>query len=437
MLRPTKRVTLSVWLLAIIISLLATTVALAASGDLDPTFSGDGIASTAFAQRDDEVKGIAIQSDGKIVAAGYSRVTSTDSYDFAVTRYNTNGSLDTTFSSDGKILTNFASNERGEDVAIQPDNKIVVVGERCVSSNNCDVALARYTTSGKLDATFSGDGRVVTNFGGANNDNNAAAIALQPDGKIVVAGYTWNGSNYDFAIYRYNPNGSLDRTFSGDAVAVGNFGLGKDDFATDLVIQGNGKIVVIGTTGKSPNQNFAIARLNPNGTADTTFSGDGRQVTNLGGDDQAWGVALQPDGKIVVVGEKYDPDLDLVFFAVARYQANGAPDTTFNGKGTKVFSIIPAADSWAEDVIVQPDGKIVVLGTVVNGSFPSFGLARLNSNGSFDNTFSGNGRASIVIGSGGDLAHGLARQPSDGKYVLAGSSWITLGLDFALARVLP
>jgi uncharacterized delta-60 repeat protein len=433
-----KRLMLNAWLLTTLISLLTFTIVLAASGDLDTTFSGDGWVVTEFPGRDSLVNGIAIQSNGKTVVAGDSRVLSTDNYDFGVARYNPNGSPDATFSGDGKLVTDFGKDELGRDVALQSDNKIVVVGQTCVDFvTNCDVALARYNPNGKLDTTFSGDGKVVTNYGGANNNNGAFAIALQANGKIVLAGYRWNGTDYDFAVYRYNANGNLDTTFSNDGVAVGNFGIGKDDFAYDLVIQGDGKIVVAGSTGVGSSHNFAIARLNANGTADTTFSGDGRHTTNFGGDEYGYGVALQPNGKIVVVGEKYDLDLDLQLFAIARYNSNGSLDTTFNGRGTKVISIIAGADSLAEDVVVQSNGKIVVLGTVTHGSFPSFALVRLNSNGSFDTNFSGNGKARIAIGSGGDIASAIAIQPSDGKYVVGGSSWVTVGLDFILVRVLP
>lgn len=298
--------------------------------------------------------------------------------------------------------------------------------------------MARYNANGSPDTTFSGDGKHVTDFKNLKRDNGASAVALQADGKIVAAGYLWNGTNYDFAVYRFNTNGGLDTSFSGDGVSVGFFAKGntQDDYANDLVIQSNGKIVVVGTTGSEPNSNFAVARLNANGTLDPTFGNAGITVTGFGGDDYAEAVALQPNGKIVVVGSKFDTVKNLEYFAVARYNLNGSPDTTFNSVGRRIYSISAGADSSAEDVVVQADGKIVVLGNVVFGN-PNYALLRLNGNGAPDTTFSGDGKVQIEFGPGGDLGRAIALQPADGKYVLGGASWVTSSLDFALLRVLP
>jgi len=255
-----------------------------------------------------------------------------------------------------------------------------------------------------------------------------------------VAGYMWNGTDYDLAVYRYNADGSPDTTFSGDGMGKLNFGDGRQDFASDLVIQTDGKIVIAGYTGDASfsNNNFAIARLNANGTADLTFSGDGRQTTNFNGDDFAYGLALQPNGKIVVVGQK---NIDLVQkFAIARYNADGNLDTSFNGAGVgrKEFLATPGAvASRARDVIVQTDGKIVVFGFNYASGNGDFALVRLNSGGGFDNTFSDDGKVTVDFG-GYDFGLALARQPSDGKYVVGGfTNGGEGGVDFALARVLP
>jgi uncharacterized delta-60 repeat protein len=431
-----KRLTWKASLLATVVSLLAFSVALAASGDLDTTFDGDGLVTSYVVpsnpSRDDLAYGIAIQPNGKIVAAG-SSYSSTSSDDFALTRYNTNGALDTTFSGDGRLVTNLGGREQAFDVAIQANGKIVLAGQKCNTTGLCDAALVRYNPNGTLDTTFSGDGKVVTDFGG--KDNIAYGVAIQSDGKIVAVGYASN----DFAIYRYNTNGSLDTTFSADGIAIGNFGLDRYDSAKDLAIQSDGKIVVVGYSFDTNFQNadFAIARLNANGTADTTFSGDGRQITNFGADEWAYGVALQTDGKIVVVGQKYTVSTSYV--AVARYNTNGSADTTFNSSGKKVLSAIAGTESWAEDVIVQPNGKIVVLSSMTyDGTNYNFALVRLNPSGSFDTTFSGDGKVIIDFG-GDDNSSALALQPLDGNYLLAGSTRATREQpsDFALARVLP
>jgi uncharacterized delta-60 repeat protein len=428
-----------------VFGLLGVTIAFAASGDLDTTFSGDGLAITNFGSsgREDRIQDIALQSNGKIVAAGFSR-TSLPETDFALSRYNPNGTLDALF---GKRLTDFGARDAARAVAVQPDGKIILAGETC-GATSCDLALARYNSDGSLDATFSGDGKQVTDIGGG--DNGSFGIAIQSNGKIVVAGYTEIGGNYDFAVYRFNaicPDDSqcLDTTFSVDGVISFEFGPGRQDLAYAVAVQG-GKITVIGYSGDAigNNNNFAIARLNGNGTLDTTFSGDGLKMTDFGGDEIANSLALQPDGKIVVVGQKINFTSGLYAFAIARYNPDGSLDNTFgqllltgNRTGKRVFSIIAAVRSIAYDVVVQPDGKIVVAGDTDDGSGPTdFALARLKPNGSFDLTFGGGGRVVVDFG-GSDSAFALARQPSDGKYVLGGLTTINGDLDFALVRVLP
>src|SRR5215208_3932336 len=205
------------------------------------------------------------------------------------------GSLDPMFSGDGRQTTVFGpGNSRAEAVAIQPDGKIVAVG----TAAGARFAVARYSLNGSLDPTFSGDGRHTTDFAG--DRAGAYAVATQADGRIVVVG-TAGASGLlpgNFALARYNPNGSLDASFSGDGKQTTDFG-GFDE-ATGVALQGDGKIVVVGQTALS---DFALARYNPNGSLDTSFSGDGKETTDFGGvDDGAGGVALQEDGKIIAAG---------------------------------------------------------------------------------------------------------------------------------------
>jgi len=414
-----------------------------ASGNLDATFSWEGLVTSYIVPsnpgRIDVAVGIAIQPNDKIVAAGYS-ATGMSNSDFALTRYNPNGSLDKTFSGDGRLITNFGGYDQVLDIAVQSNGKIVVSGTVCNAPSTkgpCDVALARYNANGTLDTTFSGNGKQTTDFGGGDNGSRGG-LAIQSDGKIVVAGYAWNGTDSDFAVYRYNANGSLDTSFSanGDGVAVGGFGAGRQDWAYDLVLQSDGKIVIAGATCDASSCNFAIVRLNSNGTGDTAFSGDGRQTTNFGGNDIAYGLALGPNGKIVVVG--YKGTSSSSYFAIVRYNVNGSLDTTFSGTGKKAFSIIPGGQSSANDIIVQSNGNIVVLGSTDNGGAYDFALVRLKSGGGFDTTFSGDGKAYVSWGAASnDLGYAIALQPSDGKYVLGGTSGAPGQTDFALARVLP
>ncbi len=376
---------------------------------LDTTFSGDGKQTTDFGGDFDGAYGVALQGDGRIVAAGFAGSFGRGpADDFALARYNFDGSLDPSFSGDGKLTTNFAGNEGAGAVAVQADGKLVVVGA------GGDFALARYNPDGSLDTTFSGDGQQTTDFGALDGAN---GVAIQGDGKIVVAGRGAFGG--DFALARYNPNGTLDTTFSGDGKQTTAFV--TNDGANDVALQPNGKIVVVGFAGGAgrPSFNFALARYNPNGSLDTSFSGDGRQTTDFGGGEAANGVALQPNGKIVAVGGGGT-------FTLARYNANGTLDTTFSGDGKQTGGSLTLANA----VALQADGRIVAVGLGGGGgdAFAS-ALARYNPDGSFDTTFSGDGQQTTDFG-GTDEANDVALQGA--KIVVVGRGGP--GEDFTLAR---
>jgi uncharacterized delta-60 repeat protein len=420
------------WVVALALSLLLFNIALAASGDLDITFSGDGKVTTDVnPNRYDGAWALAIQpSDGKIIVAGDSYVPSTATHDIAVTRYKTNGSLDTTFSGDGKVVTNLGGFDQGLDIVVQANGKIVVSGQRCNSTVTvCDASLVRYNANGALDNTFSGDGKVWTDFGGGDNGA-IGGLVVQSNGKIVIAGYMYNGSDYDFAVYRYNANGTLDTTFSSDGLVNIAFGSGRNDYSYELILQSGGKIVMAGTTcdASDANCDFAIARLTSAGALDTTFSGDGKQTTNFGASDTASSIAMQSDGKIVLAGNKDTATKD--YFALARYTTTGKLDTTFNGTG-KVTTSFAGGDARARDLVIQSNGKIVACG---NGS-DNFALARYNSNGALDTTFSTDGKVSVDFGQA-DRCNAMALQ-TNGRYVLAGYTDDGTTRHFALARVLP
>ena len=434
-------------LISVVLGLSGFTIALAASGDLDASFGGDGRVTTnlvpANPGRADYAYDLALQADGSIVTVGYSYDSSGTSQasDFAITRYRPNGSLDTTFSADGRRLLNLGEFGVARAVAVQPNGKILVAGE-VVGAAGLDVAIVRFNANGTMDTTFSGDGKQITSFGGG--DNLAHAVALQSDGKILVTGEGWNGKTVEFVVYRYLSNGTLDLAFSGDGMVSFGFGAGKDDYAVDLAIQSDGKIIVAGSSGTWVSQgnppasvfvgDFAIARLNRNGTLDTSFSGDGRQVTDFGSNEVGEGLALQPDGKLVLVGHKGTTETSS---AVARYNTDGSLDTSFSGTGKRTFRMITGRSSVASDVVVSAVGKIIVMGATVNGSGSGeFAVARLNSHGTLDKTFSEDGKVTLDFG-GSDHGNAILSQPADGKYVLGGYTCDPPACAFALARVLP
>jgi uncharacterized delta-60 repeat protein len=405
-------------------------------GLLDNTFSEDGKQTTDFGDSYDNANAIAIQSDGKIVVAGGVSNPAPGNRDFGLARYNTDGLLDNTFSEDGKQTTDFGSYDNANGVAIQSDGKIVVVGEiESATTENEDIGLARYNTNGVLDKNFDRDGKLTRYF--PASDGTFYAIAVQSDGKVVVAGRAKNLSdNYDFALARYNADGSLDRNFNRSGKQTTDF-FGGSDYVHGVAIQSDGKIVVAGRVFNptTDNNDFGLARYNTNGSLDKTFSGDGKQTTDFGSYEDARGLAIQSDGKIVVVGEFYNPESGSGDFGLARYNMNGVLDNTFgtNGKQTTDFG---GSDEYARGLAIQSDGKIVVAGGIYNYASGSddFGLARYTTDGLLDNDFDGDGLQITDFGSS-EYANAIAIQ-SDGKIVVGGGIYdpTSNNEDFALVR---
>ncbi|MCK6405225.1 MAG: cadherin domain-containing protein, partial [Rhodocyclaceae bacterium] len=387
-----------------------------------PSFGiGDGIVTTALGSG---AQSVTLQSDGKIVVAGHAW---SSSIDFALARYNIDGSQDSGFSGDGFVTTEIGTDQDyAQSVAMQSDGKIVVAGYGSNGSND-DFALARYNTDGSLDTSFDNDGKLTTIIGAG--DDRAFSVALQSDGKILVAGRSYNGSDWDFALARYNTDGSLDASFDGDGKLTTAIGTGIDE-ARGVVLQSDGKIIVAGY-GVGGGYDFALARYNTDGSLDASFDGDGKLLTGVGASsDQAYGVALQSDGKIVVAGGSWNGSNE--DFALARYNADGSLDTSFDGDG-KLTTAIGAGDDLVYSVALQSDGKIVVAGYSHNGSNQDFALVRYNTDGSLDTSFDGDGKLTTAIGSGSDQALDVVLQP-DGKIVVTGWSHNGSNWEFALAR---
>ncbi len=419
-------------LFTLLSAITITNLCIAQSGSLDLSFDLDGIVTTSLSfntPNTDQGNAIAIQSDGKILVAGYSYFSASNN-DFSVIRYNTNGSLDNTFDGDGKVSTTFGTgvNDQATCIAIQSDGKILVGGYSNLSGNY-NFAIVRYNTNGSLDNTFDTDGRVTTAIG-ADHDY-VRAIAIQSDGKIVVTGDYYVGiNNDDIAVVRYNTNGSLDATFDGDGIVTTIMGSDLDG-AKSVAIQSDGKIVVGGFSVISSNQDFAVLRYNTNGSLDVTFDGDGMAFTTIGsGNDSGSSLALQSDGKIVLAGESVVGSNDN--FAVVRYNTNGSLDLTFDTDG-KVTTAFGTADDNANYVALLSDGRIVAAGNSNNGSNTDFAVACYNSNGSLDLSFDTDGKVTTAIGSGSDQARAVAIQ-SDSKIVVAGYYNNGSNTDFAVAR---
>lgn len=406
------------YILVLVAVPLLTLLTFAAPGDFDTTFDTDGKVLTSVAGLSLTGNAVAVQADGKVVVTGYSEAG------FTLIRYNVDGSLDISFDSDGVVTTAIGapySDETATAIVIQPDGRIIVAGYAYNSASDFqDFALVRYHADGSLDTTFDGDGKVVTDL--TTRDDRAGAVALQSDGKIVVAGFA--GS--DFGVVRYNVDGSRDSGFGTSGIFTLDVSGVSVDTATSVNVQTDGKIVVGGYKRTGSNNDFAVARILADGSdVDATFGTSGIVITSLGAnDDQLFGGQLQTDGKIVVAGTT---SLDI---ALARYNTDGTLDTSFDADGI-VITDIPAHSSFARALRIESDGKIVAAGRRTNGSDANFVICRYLPNGTLDNLFDQDGMITVDFGAINDQANAVALAP-DGKIVVAGFS----NNQFAVARFL-
>jgi len=429
----------------VLICFISSQAAQAAAGDLDPTFGIGGKLTTDLKRSTDLANAVAVQADGKLVVVGETyQHNDSSTEDFAVARYKTDGTLDTTFGQRGRVRTDFPTLAAiPSAVVIQADGKIVVAGGAFplfTFAGNFEVV--RYNPNGSLDTSF-GSGGIVTTF--FAEGSYAFAVALQSDGKIIAAGTHFvdfnpgDMSDTDFALARYNPDGSLDTTFGNGGLVTTDF-FGTEDDVFSVLIQPDGKIVGVGSANDPADfYDFAAVRYLSNGALDTTFGAGGKVTTDFGrrGFDQALSGALQADGKIVAAGFATSVDGIRENFAVARYTSGGVLDTTFNNRGLQQIDFGSCCqDAW--QVLLQGDGKLVTVGFPNSEQSDSdFLLARLNSTGSLDTTFGIGGKVRTSFGNLNGGAYGAALQ-ADGKIVAVGfqATSSSGGVDFALARYL-
>ena len=334
------------------------------------------------------------------------------------------GDLDSAFGLDGMVTTAFPGGSYATAVAIQADGKIVAVGAAAGPSVTGDFTVARYEPDGSLDATFGDAGMVTTAIGGGRDE--AQSVAIQENGRIVVAGTdSWRR----FAVVRYRPDGELDSSFGDGGIVRTNFAPGQD-MAWDVAIQSDGKIVAVGAAGYGQ-EGFRLARYRRDGSLDPAFGDGGKVMTRYGG-GVARAVAIQPDGRIVVAG-----GYDIFRVGLVRFSLHGQRDRTFGGDGVVVTNMGPGEQALG-GLVVQPDGKIVAVGYVGPHEFTDavvshFVLLRCRRDGSLDPTFGDDGKAKTFFGDGGSGAAGVALQP-DGRIVVVGQS--DAPQAFALARYL-
>jgi len=412
-----------------------------ADGQLDSSFGSGGIVMTDLGGMD-YAHGVAIQSDGKVVVAGYSQSSCSCASDFAAVRYNADGSLDTSFDTDGIVTTDLGGySDRAYGVAIQSDGKVVLGGQTDVNCGYYDFAAVRYDSNGSLDTAFDGDGTVVTTASSYSYDY-GRAVAVQSDGKILLAGYTdANCSGYDFAVIRYGSDGQLDTSFDTDGIATTHVGPDTydNDYAQAVAVRSDGSIVVAGyteTCSCTYEIDFATVRYTSTGALDTAFDADGIVTTDFqDGDDYGQGLAVESDGAVVAAG--YSCTASGYDFAVARLEQDGGVWGLAGLSGATSTHVGDWSCSAGVGVALDGGGRILV-GTgaySASGGYEDFVAAAYDSIGGLDATFATNGVALTDLGGYTyDYGYGVAVQ-SDGKVLVAGSTQgASCTYDFALIR---
>jgi len=432
-------------ILTIICILTISNIAKSQPGSLDNTFGTAGKVITDFGSLTSaEGYTVVVQSDGKIVMAGTTTTGSSGTLnDFIIVRHNADGTFDNSFGTNGIVTTDFVNinntslSNQGKTMAIQSDGKIVVAGTVINPSANYPYShsfgLARYNTNGTLDNTFGTNGMVHNNTQGY-----CQALALQSDGKILVTGYPFGG-NYMFTINRWNADGSVDLDFgTGLNMGTENYQIGGQNYSSiphSIIAQNNGKILVTGyyypTSSTSGINRFALIRLNNDGSYDNSFSTDPNLL--IGSYlDNAYCAAIQSDGKILVAGMT-SSSVSVSDWVIVRLNMNGTMENSFGVNGIAIVSFLSSGNEDPRSIAIQNDGKIVVAGSTGNNAARDIALVRLNSNGSPDNTFGSYGKVITPVGSGEENGYSVALQ-SDGKILAAGYTVSNNKRDFVLMR---
>lgn len=403
------------------------------AADVDLSFGSGGRTLTPFPDSAADAAGAAaVQPDGRLLVAGVSQAAF-GLTQFAVARYNANGSLDGSFAIGGSELLPLGKYFQASDMALQGDGKILIAGETSPGVSGGQFAILRLNTNGTLDSTFNGIGEQVISLGGA--DDASYRLALQGDEKIVLAGRTKDSMGVShFAIARVNANGALDSTFGNAGYVTTTISPGGSDVIVGITIDSAGRILAAGSTQPAGSSRYesVIARYNSNGTLDTSFGSNGVVITAMGQSGSASGVAVQPDGKIVIGGYS-TPSTAHTLFAAARYNANGTLDSTFGTAG--LATINDSSSDSARTLRLMPDGHIVLGGVSVpsGASVYSAMVARLTSTGALDTSYNGTGMNIVAKSSlNASVLH------SDGTVTAVGGTGASYwSSDFSLIQFNP
>lgn len=382
----------------------------------DPGFGTDGVVNTSLDPGYDGAYAMALQPDGRIVITGTAG--SVGDLQVLVARYNSDGTLDATFDEDGINTFDIAGDDYGYAIALQPDGKILVAGTSKTGSNT-DIIVLRLDAQGQLDASFGPDGLRVLD--GSSNNDKANAIAVRPDGRILVAGNAALDGKECMLLAQFDADGTLDPDFGASGIL--KLLVGTDNCqANALVLLDDGRCVVGGSsfTDDATRYDMAVCRVLADGTLDGSFSDDGKVVVPVSADsDKGYALAVRPDGHVLIGGVRNETSSSQATVVVAQLDADGTPDASFGTDG--IASLFAGGfPSRAEDILLQPDGKVLVCGTASPAATQRDAyLCRLEADGTPD----------VGFGDNGELRYGapglyretptLVLQP-DGKVVIGG-----------------
>lgn len=396
----------------------------------DSTFNGTGRKIFTVGANLDFGDNIALQPDGKIIMTGASMFLG-GTVNLGVARLNSDGSFDNSFGTAGVSLVDLgglqAQGGFEPEIAIQPDGKILVCGYGWNVADE-DIFVCRLLPNGNLDPTFGLGGKVFASLAGAGQPDAAYAITIDATGNIYVCGSARTGqfaTTNDVAIIKLTSSGAFDPSFSGDGKLLLDLS-GSWDFAYGIAVRNDGKIIVTGYSGMPAN--FFAIRLMTDGSYDPTFGTAGKTTLDITGNnvaDECWGMALTPDEKIIMVGDAFQSSTGSFDAAIVQLTANGTPDITFSGDGIATFPI-STETTIMRNAIVQPNGKYLVSGSAKISGNDDYAILMLNPDGTLDPTFNQTGIYTIDVSGQayGDIGYGLALQ-QDGKILLSGNTQIS------------
>lgn len=415
----------------VIVIVSASALAQSSAGFVDYSFGNEGKVQTSYSSAGfSNGKCVVPMVGGEFLVAGITYHN--PDYRFSVLKYKSNGTLDAAFGNGGRASLPATSIDKVAGMVVLPNGKIVIGGSSSVDTGTgfkLHFSLLRFTPDGLVDSTFGTGGKVV--YPSLSDDRDSmAALSLQVDGKFVMAGDTGNPTPNTVVVLRANSDGSLDSTFDGDGIKLIPIGSSSiSDYAAGSLIQPDGKIVIVGNAWET-GRDVLLIRLNDDGTFDQGFGGDGIITTRiLGQASFGYAVALQADGKLVVAGGV------LSAFLVVRFNANGSLDTTFDNDGLNYMSF-GGTRSYPSSLAIQKNGRIV-LGGYADGPSTTdhFALARFTVDGALDTSFGGDGRVVTIFADAqsiGDKIQGMALQ-TDGKLIAVGEGG-TYPPSIAIAR---